>query len=373
MRTLFIEPQDVWLFRDGRPFDAGSAHRAESLFPPSPIVLQGAIRSHQLVLKNVDLTNPRQIREAVGESLTFDGALNLNGLTLSGPFLARRKSDGSIERLYPMPADVYQLKSGGFKAASLHSRTLELVCGTSSLLLRPGGDAGKPDESLRWLTEEDLKKYFAGESFEGVRADELYEKENRFGIGRNEQRVVKQSMLYEAEFVRLRAGVGLLVDMDGYNDAGWEAGLMQLGGESRAARYETVASVPMLSQPSTPPPCFKIYFVTSAYFSDGVEPKPKPEMNSSDPNLKTKLWENFFGGEVALGTVAVRGYETLGGFHWAKNPNSHEAHRPSRRYVPAGSVYYFKNISGTKIPESLTEFGAEIGFGRFILSETKEW
>lgn len=361
MRTLFIEPQDVWLFRDGRPFDAGSAHRAESLFPPSPIVLQGAIRSHQLVLKNVDLTNPRQIREAVGESLTFDGALNLNGLTLSGPFLARRKSNGSIERLYPMPADVYQLKSGGFEAASLHSRTSELVCGTSSLLLRPGGDAGKPDESPRWLTEEDLKKYFAGESFEGIRADELYEKENRFGIGRNEQWVVKQGMLYEAEFIRLRAGVGLLVDMDGYNDAGWEAGLMQLGGESRAAHYETLQQqVPLLPNPAALPTYFKIYFVTPTYFGNGIDPK-------------IKTWNDFFGGEVALGTVAVRGYETLGGFDWAKNPNSHEAHRPSRRYIPAGSVYYFKNISGTKIPESLTEFGAEIGFGRFILSETKEW
>lgn len=359
MRTLFIEPQDVWLFRDGRPFDAGSAHRAESMFPPSPIVLQGAIRSHHLVLKNVDLTNPQQIRAAVGESLTYDKPPNLNGLKLSGPFLARRK-DGRIERLYPLPADVYQRKDGGFKAASPLSRTSELVCGNPSLLLLPGADAGKPDDSPRWLTEEDLEKYFAGDVFKGIRANELYEKENRFGIGRNEQWVVKQGMLYEAEFVRLRKGVGLLVEMDGYQDDDWQSGLMQLGGESRAAHYETVAPVPMPSQPAALPTYFKVYFITPAYFGNGVEPK-------------TKSWNDFFGGEVKLGTLAVRGYETLGGFDWAKDPNSHEAHRPSRRYVPAGSVYYFKNVSGTKIPESLTEFGVEIGFGRFILAETKEW
>lgn len=360
MRTLFIEPQDVWLFRDGRPFDAGSAHRAESMFPPSPIVLQGAIRSHHLVLKNVDLTKLDRIRDVVGEPLAYDKPLNLNGLKLSAPFLARRKKDGSIERLYPLPADTYQLKSRGFKAASPLPRTSELVCGTSSLLLRPGSDAGKPDESLRWLTEDDLKKYFAGEAFDGVHADELYEKENRFGIGRNEQWVVKQGMLYEAEFVRLREGVGLLVEMDGYDDPGWQSGLMQLGGESRAAHYETVASVPMPPQPTTLPTYFKIYFLIPAYFGNGVEPK-------------AKSWNDFFGGEVELGTAAVRGYETFGGFDWAKDSNSHEAHRPSRRYVPAGSVYYFKNVSGTKIPETLTEFGAEIGFGRFILAETKEW
>lgn len=361
MRTLFIEPQDVWLFRDGRPFDAGSAHRAESMFPPSPIVLQGVIRSHQLVLKNVDLTNRGQIRAAVGDSLTYDKALNLNGLKLTGPFLARRKRDNSLERLYPLPADCYQLKSRGFKAASLQKRTSELVCETSSLLLRPGSDAGKPDDSPRWLTEEDLTKYFAGDVFEGIRADELFVKENRFGIGRNEQWVVRQGMLYEAEFVRLRAGVGLLVEMEGYDDDGWQSGLMRIGGESRAAHYKTLQQpVPMPSQPSALSKCFKIYFLTPAYFGNGVEPK-------------STTWNDFFGGDVELGTIAVRGHETLGGFDWAENPNSHKAHRPSRRYVPAGSVYYFKNISGTKIPESLTEFGAEIGFGRFILSATKEW
>ncbi|HXG18262.1 MAG TPA: type III-B CRISPR module-associated Cmr3 family protein, partial [Methylomirabilota bacterium] len=42
---LFLEAIDVWLFRDGRPFDARSDHRAESLFPPYPSVMQGAIRS----------------------------------------------------------------------------------------------------------------------------------------------------------------------------------------------------------------------------------------------------------------------------------------------------------------------------------------
>jgi len=52
---LFFEAVDVWLFRDGRPFTAGSDHVAHSVFPPYPSVMQGAIRSNQLVLLNVDL------------------------------------------------------------------------------------------------------------------------------------------------------------------------------------------------------------------------------------------------------------------------------------------------------------------------------
>jgi CRISPR-associated protein Cmr3 len=61
MMHLLLEAVDVWLFRDGRPFDAGSDHRADSLFPPYPSVMQGVIRSHHLVVKNVDLRDPKQI------------------------------------------------------------------------------------------------------------------------------------------------------------------------------------------------------------------------------------------------------------------------------------------------------------------------
>ena len=53
---LFLEAVDVWLFRDGRPFDAGQDHSAVSRFPPYPTVIQGAIRSHHLVQTGVNLT-----------------------------------------------------------------------------------------------------------------------------------------------------------------------------------------------------------------------------------------------------------------------------------------------------------------------------
>ena len=42
---LFIEPTEPLLFRTGRPFDAGQNTFAESLFPPTPETLQGAVRA----------------------------------------------------------------------------------------------------------------------------------------------------------------------------------------------------------------------------------------------------------------------------------------------------------------------------------------
>jgi CRISPR-associated protein Cmr3 len=49
MRSIFLEPLDVWVFRDGRPFSAGEDHHAKSVFPPSPFTIQGSLRSKVLV------------------------------------------------------------------------------------------------------------------------------------------------------------------------------------------------------------------------------------------------------------------------------------------------------------------------------------
>ncbi len=47
--SLLIEPLDVLLFRDGRPFSAGMDHLAGSVFPPLPSTIAGFIRSRLFV------------------------------------------------------------------------------------------------------------------------------------------------------------------------------------------------------------------------------------------------------------------------------------------------------------------------------------
>lgn len=362
-RCLFIEPQDVWMFRDGRPFDAGSAHRASSMFPPFPTVLQGAIRSNQVVLEGVELGTGRRadgktIRDIVGDPLTFDGALNLNGLQMRGPFVARRISPGRVERLFPLPADAYYQHSGGIAPSMPQKLSDAQVSGKPAVLLVPGEDAAKPD-GFQWLTATDLDKYFRGETVQGVDESELLQRENRFGVGRNSEWVVKEGMLYEAEFLRLAKDVGFVLEMSGYDHPGWAAGLLQFGGEARAAVYSTVSVDEWPDAPIPLPGQFRIYFATPTYFKNGAEPED---------------WSTFFKGDARLVARALRGYETVGGFDWARNADSQEAHRASRRYVPAGSVYYFENAGGAELNASaLTEFGAELGFGQFILFASKEW
>src|SRR5207244_9940034 len=82
---IFIEPDDVWLFRDGRPFAADDQSRAASLFPPTPRTLQGALRSARLAQSGASFRNQTTWPTDVGNPNNF------GDLKLRGPILAKRK------------------------------------------------------------------------------------------------------------------------------------------------------------------------------------------------------------------------------------------------------------------------------------------
>ncbi len=361
MTHLFLTPVDVWLFRDGRPFDVGQ--RAESLFPPYPTVVYGAIRSHYLTVKQIGLWRGNPDIE-----ITVGKPENYNLLHLRGPFLAENKN-GKVTRYFPQPADAFSVDNNKhrIRAASIPEEPKNI---TTSLpgdfyLLGLKDDLNKGEERL-WLTEDALKDYLEGQTVEATPSEKLFARENRFGIGiESARQVVKEGMLFEVEFIRAEQGVGLLVEMTkGYPD--WpNKGMMQIGGESRAAQFETVTPKISLGIANPIPKRFRMYFATPAYFEGGYIP------NKDDPND----WSKFFNSAVTLRAAALNRYESLGGFDWTADPKAANAHRAAKRYVPAGSVYYFQTEQSAKIQliqPAVTDFGAELGFGQVIIPE-KEW
>jgi CRISPR-associated protein Cmr3 len=104
---IVIRPMDVWLFRDGKPFMAGEDHAAETLFPPSPFTLQGAIRTKVLADKGVNLAEFAKNGERNPDPEVGYGDY-FGKLRLLGPLLMRCK-DGKWERLIPIPADVVEV------------------------------------------------------------------------------------------------------------------------------------------------------------------------------------------------------------------------------------------------------------------------
>ncbi|HUW14756.1 MAG TPA: type III-B CRISPR module-associated protein Cmr3 [Anaerolineae bacterium] len=366
MMRVFLEPLDVWLFRDGRPFDALSDHRAQSIFPPLPTVAQGVIRSAHLAYRGVPISD-----YIYGHAPHVEAEIGPPGkhppFTVRGPFIARMdEARDAVIRYLPRPADA-SLSDGDWMAPGpLSDGPFANNLPDSVRLLWTSFRPQKDEEAAKWVSEATLGTYLAkGQVARGkVYQDaDLFVRESRFGIGLDSTlRRPHEGALYEIEFVRAKEGVGLEIEVQGLDMNCWpQSGLLKIGGEGRAAMVQKLQDRPSMGVGQMPDPedqgrvRFKLYFATPAYFDDGWRP--------SD-------WGRFFNGSAPqLAAAAVERPLVLGGIDLAKaEKGGGQPHKPAKRYVPAGSVYFFEGDDTTTLKsEHVTDFGATIGFGQIFV------
>jgi len=353
MTSLFLQAVDVWMFRDGKPFDVGGGYRAESIFPPFPSTIQGAIRSHELVLAGVDVKDQAAIEEHVGTDT------DMYGRKIKGTFVAEYK-EGQLTAYLPVPANAAAEEGKGWKCLK-PIPPLPGIQTSSSLpqVLWPNLDPGKHHGFGDWLSLDEWKNFWGGQSVIGKTSRDLFMREARFGIEINyDRRTVEESQLYETEFIRPQTYTGLLVETEGFTHAKWKSGFLRLGGEGHGATYESVTDFKWPATPNPLPKQFALCFITPTYFAGGWQP------TNGD-------WSKFFDGPVKLLSAAFGHYQSLGGFDWAKfrrNPQGAQAHKPARRYLPAGAMYFFENQGATALrANTITDDGADFGFGRVLI------
>jgi CRISPR-associated protein Cmr3 len=358
---LFLEPADVLFFRTSRSFTAGEGGFALSLFPPTPETVQGALRARIAANWNPSLAqafaNP-EVRALIGDQSSY-GQFQLRGYTLG------RRTRTGVELLFPPP--VYLLRGEEsrtiFRLAPVEpDGTLHTNLPDGLRLLEP--KRGYPtDEKLEefkeWLTLKELSLAFRAsedglKEIKGVSPGDLFEFEPRLGIGMvNARKTTQEGLLYQANFVRLKRDVGLVVDVGLKDvepnqvqgqlrlpDKGWLA----LGGERRAASFEVLDAAPLqstLELAQGERSC--LYFVTPTYFERGWQPQD---------------WQALVG--AAPVAAAVSRAQLIGG--WKQDP-AHSGGSPKvlRRCVPAGSVYFFE--SAITVHRPITNDGGEIGYG----------
>jgi CRISPR-associated protein Cmr3 len=358
MMRVFIEPSDVWLFRDGRPFSAGTDHWAHSLFPPTPFTIQGLVRSK--VLLDSDLS-VEAYRRRVPEAQTLIEQIGWGGddfghLRLLGPYVAKRDAvDGKLVRHYPVPADVVRLGSGKLEILAPLGDDVPFVANwppgaqqlrplwhvTAELLKAPRG---------RWLDEEAMRDYLAGDPPRHViRDDELFVREPRPGIRRERATgTTAEGYLYEVGFVRPKHDVGLEVEIRGIPSWKPQTGILGIGGEARAGYYELWPERKS-EFPRQVEGRFKVYLAAPAFFESGWLPDD---------------WHGFFGGGSArLVAAAVGRPHFIGGWDIAR-----QKPRPIRAAVPAGSVYYFETEEAFVYDgRPITDRYGQIGFGQVLI------
>jgi CRISPR-associated protein Cmr3 len=353
---LFIEPVDVWLFRDGRPFDRGSDHRARSIFPPLPTVMQGVIRTHHIernggipAYLNHDLP---QVEKAIGKP----GSPPPDSFRLRGPFVAQlvRTSGRShdVDLYFSLPADAYR-DGDTYRAFELQLPDSGVLTDLEQNLLWPREDREpeKEDEVEGgvWLGLEALREYLLKGELPAScvkHGADLFKQESRFGIGRDDQtRVTKEGLLYEVDFIRTQENVGLYAEVEGID--GWDGeGVLGIGGERGSGYYRFVTTSDIRHPISPDAHRFKVVFLTPTFLKKGWQ--------ADD-------WEVLLGPGVTFKGAAVNRRMTLGGFNQATKEQ-----RPARRYVPTGSVYFFEGRPPLQV-EAITQYGAKIGFGQFMI------
>ncbi|WP_027003411.1 type III-B CRISPR module-associated protein Cmr3 [Hugenholtzia roseola] len=358
--TIEIEALDTLFFRDGKPFSMGDDAWANSMFPPLPSVLYGAIRTAYMAQKNI----------AIDDIIKETENLRIKQIAYKVTTLARNSRKHVTYLSYPIPLDLVMEKDFDTLAkinekeyksydVRLTTQVARPYCHLNHLSLQTEKilsynkevEVENIEDGI--LTDTAINNYLKGKingSIEATKISDAYKTEAKIGIARqNTTRTADEGKLYRMNMLRPN-DVKICIEFTGLDDFA-PKGLLRLGAENKLAVYEKT-EIHVLNTPKELGENFKIYLATPAIFTNGYYP--------------TKVFENA-NLQVELTTCAVGKYLNVGGFDMQKREP-----KPMQKAVPAGSVYYFrlkkgnfqdlvKQLQETGISE--TEQSQKEGFG----------
>lgn len=350
--TCFIEPLDVLFLRGNKLFgDPGSY--GESLVPPWPSVVAGALRSRILADDGVDLA-------AFAASKVNHPALGTPAapgtFAVSAFQLARRFADGRVEMLVAPPADLVigEAESGTPNLRRLSPTPLADGLAASNVLpLLPvlaEQERGKPAGGY-WLTEGGWKAYLTGKipsPNDLVRSSALWAIDHRVGVGLDaEQGRAADGRLFSVQAVAMQKretsgfDVGFLASISGADLP--KRGLLRLGGDGRGAELHPTAPTELTADHAalcSQRRC-RIVLTTPGLFTDGWRL----------PGCDADGRFNLHGVHGKLVCAAVPRSETISGWDLAR----HEP-KAAQRVAPSGSVYWVDELDAT--PADLNKLAA---------------
>ncbi len=268
MTGFRLEPLDTLFFRDGTPFTADSAPQdgVDSLFPPHPPTVAGALRAALARANGWDGHGrwPEDICRVLGDGWDDPGRLSIEGpfllLDEAPLFRAPRHLLGATGAtgwrprafLRPGPATLCDL-GDAVRLPEAPPSTEEIM----SLAVSDG----------HWLTRAGMEAVLRNRcpsEDQVVESRALWGEESRIGLERQQQaRTARESMLYSSTHVRLMHGrpplrrsghhgdVSLGARVSGIPES-WKlpvGGLTPLGGESRLVECHRWSGGPALDTP----------------------------------------------------------------------------------------------------------------------------
>lgn len=339
---LFIEPNDVLMFRDGKPFSGGDDHFARGNFPPPPSTVYGALRSHILSIRSGQFEAFKKEPNTISKEIIDEiGTPAKNGSLSICQFTIAKKDANGIKQYFPMPRDI--AKNKGKKDSELYilkpNNKLQDIVMTdlpSGLqhIWHPTEDALEAEAGF--LSSTEMEKYLVGNTPKATEADAIFKSEERTGIGKSRKtRTVEEGRLYSVEYFRLKENCGLAVEVDNTKLLP-KSGMLRLGGDNRSARYAAEAwdeiPVEQIKKKIAEAKRFKLVLTTPAIFKQGWLPEwiNADTMQGQIERISVKLVSACVGKPIGIG-----------GYDFVKNHP-----KVMKKAVPAGSVYYFELTEG---------------------------
>lgn len=354
----FIEPLDVLFLRGNKLFGDPGSH-GESLVPPWPSAAAGALRSHLLAHDGIDLNAFAQSR-INHPSLGTPQAPGSFALTAF--HLARQLSDGSVQSLHALPADLVvteQVSPSSPKNPHIQSlrptpprHSLQSSSGFAQLPVLAEAERRKAETGL-WLTQTGWQKYLHGQLPDPmqdlVSTSDLWALDSRVGIGLSaDTRSADDGKLFTAQAVAFKTGVGFLASVRGAQLPA--QGTLRLGGDGRAASSQhTAYQAPLPDWQATAGEgrC-RIVLTSPGLFAQGWLPNGFTRQDDGSH------WLDLCGVRARLVCATVPRSETISGWDLARwQPKA------ALRAAPTGSVYWLDQLQAT--PEALGKL-ADNGF-----------
>jgi len=325
MIWIIIDPVDTLFFRGAESMVAGENHEVDTLFPPMPQTIVGAIRTAVMGQQGI---TPKAYK-ASPEEHPFLGQPDMPGFGLVGPlFLCN-----GATLLLPVPANWYADLPDELPpelevqtATPLQNNTLGLKGSNSApfWVHKPLRDDLKPLSGW-WATVDSFKLMAGGhanipvvqqiEQFPDngpalLPQTALYDREERLGIALTERRTAKDGHLYTTVHIRMRPGLELAAGIVSQHEIPLDStGIIQLGGEQRMCCYRLSndINIPVIKQKS------QTVMSLSPLAIDQLS-----EERRNCPRASGKLFR-------------IGGWDMKTGFH-----------KPMRSWLPAGTVFGHK-------------------------------
>ncbi len=338
---LRINPFDTFFFRDGKPFTMGDDSWADGIFPPSPSVIYGALRT-AWISEKLDGFVDKNIEES-------------KNLSIKGIFVEFNNNSIAL----PVPRDLVHEKGNKNNKSILQLQLNKAFCKNApSMIAMPLQHKFVEEFASNSLIKyQPYERYLKGVASVQVEEDYLIE-ESKIGIGRQfDTRTSEEGSLYRVDMKRFKnEETSIIVECEGLDFV--SNSFFRIGGEGKVASYNAVADghtdidAPMSLNNNR----FKICLSTPSIFDKGWLPDwiNETSFEGEYKALKLKLIATVLGKPVNVGGFDVK----------LKKPKT------MYKAIPAGSVYWFELLSGTMQEareafhyQSISEQKANEGFG----------